>query len=69
MIQSAAMATVLAKPDSDRDGMPDDYELANGLNPSNPADALQDLDGDGFSTASLMTRARHPLTKNRDEHL
>lgn len=35
--------------DSDNDGMPDDWELANGLNPGNAADALLDSDGDGLN--------------------
>lgn len=33
--------------DTDGDGLPDDWELTYGLNPSNPADAQQDPDGDG----------------------
>ncbi|MDZ4742184.1 MAG: PA14 domain-containing protein, partial [Verrucomicrobiota bacterium] len=33
--------------DSDGDGMPDTWELANGLNPSSPLDAATDSDGDG----------------------
>ncbi len=33
--------------DSDGDGIPDDWELAHGLNPNNPADASLDSDGDG----------------------
>ncbi|MDD3275506.1 MAG: S8 family serine peptidase [Kiritimatiellales bacterium] len=32
--------------DSDHDGMPDDWEIANGLNPTNSADASFDPDGD-----------------------
>ncbi len=32
--------------DSDKDGIPDVVEIANGLNPRNPADALLDKDGD-----------------------
>lgn len=35
--------------DSDGDGLPDDYELAKGLNPMDPADAALDGDGDGQS--------------------
>jgi hypothetical protein len=35
--------------DTDGDGMPNDYESANGLNPSNPLDANGDLDGDGMT--------------------
>jgi hypothetical protein len=35
--------------DSDGDGIPDDVELANGLNPNNAADAFEDPDHDGLS--------------------
>ncbi|NND54027.1 MAG: hypothetical protein HKN56_03525 [Gammaproteobacteria bacterium] len=35
--------------DLDDDGIRDDFELANGLNPGDPADALLDADGDGLS--------------------
>jgi hypothetical protein len=35
--------------DSDSDGIPDDYELAHGLNRFNAADAALDSDGDGTS--------------------
>gem|GEM_PF-1040669 len=41
--------TVTLSADSDGDGIPDDIELANGLDPNNPADALADLDGDGLT--------------------
>lgn len=36
--------------DSDGDGIPDDLELANGLNPENPVDGLEDPDRDGLTT-------------------
>jgi hypothetical protein len=35
--------------DSDGDGLPDDFELANGLNPNDPLDAQEDFDQDGLT--------------------
>ncbi|HEU0040189.1 MAG TPA: hypothetical protein VFR76_13050, partial [Verrucomicrobiae bacterium] len=35
--------------DRDGDGMPDEWELANQLDPDNPADAAADADGDGYT--------------------
>jgi hypothetical protein len=35
--------------DSDWDGMPDEWEKANGLNAFSPQDASEDLDGDGYT--------------------
>jgi hypothetical protein len=44
---SSFLLTVLA--DADGDQVPDDFEVANGMDRLNPADAAQDLDGDGLS--------------------
>ena len=38
-----------ASSDTDGDGMPDSWELANGFNPNSSADAGLDADGDGFT--------------------
>lgn len=35
--------------DSDHDGMPDDWEIAHGLDPVNPTDRNGDSDGDGYT--------------------
>lgn len=48
-ILGAVLIDVSVSGDSDGDGLADDLELANGLNPNDPIDALEDLDGDGLT--------------------
>lgn len=40
--------------DADCDGIPDDVELANGLDPNDAGDALRDADGDGLLNAEEL---------------
>jgi YVTN family beta-propeller protein len=40
--------------DSDGDGIPDDLEIANGLNPNNPVDAEEDADKDGVTNKAEL---------------
>ncbi|HVG07450.1 MAG TPA: Ig-like domain-containing protein [Thermoanaerobaculia bacterium] len=48
-ILGAILIDVSVSGDSDGDGLADDLELANGLNPNDPIDALEDLDADGLT--------------------
>lgn len=43
--------------DSDNDGMPDDWELTNGFNPTYPDDGKLDADGDGYTNVEEYLNA------------
>lgn len=50
--------------DTDEDGLPDAWELANGLNPNNSADATLDPDGDGLNNLAEQTYGTNPNVAN-----
>ncbi|MEK7954166.1 DUF1800 family protein [Luteolibacter soli] len=50
--------------DTDEDGLPDAWELANGLNPNNAADATLDPDGDGLNNLAEQTYGTNPNAAN-----
>ena len=47
-------------PDSDGDGLPDGWELAYSLSPTNAADGGSDTDGDGFTAREEYIAGTHP---------
>ncbi|WP_211242081.1 thrombospondin type 3 repeat-containing protein [Xylanibacter oryzae] len=49
--------------DSDGDGMPDEWEKANGLNPNDPSDANQDCNGDGYTNIEKYINGISTKTK------
>ncbi|HET9553316.1 MAG TPA: hypothetical protein VFP50_10140, partial [Anaeromyxobacteraceae bacterium] len=57
---------VNGKPDSDCDGMDDAWELAHGLNPLDPRDALSDKDGDGLMALEEYRHGTDPNLADTD---
>lgn len=53
--------------DSDGDGLPDDWELANGLDPADPFDALLDPDRDRLSTLEEFQLGTGPFDPDSDD--
>lgn len=53
-------------PDSDSDGMPDDFENLHGLNPNNPDDAGEDIDADGLSNLLEFQAGTDPREEDSD---
>jgi pectate lyase len=48
-------------PDSDGDGMPDEWELRVGFNPNDASDGPQDKDGDGYTNVEEYLNGTDPL--------
>ena len=50
--------------DTDKDGMPDVWEVENGLDPNNDSDALLDPDGDGRDNLNEYLNGSDPAVSN-----
>jgi pectate lyase len=55
------LAAGIPSTDSDHDGMPDTWEARYGFNPSNPADASRDADGDGYTNVEEYLNGTNPI--------
>jgi len=60
-------AAVTNAGDEDADGMDDVWELQNGLDPLNPADAAADADDDGLSNLQEWSFGTSPLLADTDQ--
>ncbi|MBI5017187.1 MAG: choice-of-anchor D domain-containing protein [Deltaproteobacteria bacterium] len=52
--------------DSDGDGLPDNWEMTNGLNPHDPSDATGDLDNDGLTNLAEFQHGTDPGNADSD---
>ena len=62
----ASLPSLAAYKDSDKDGMPDVWEDANGFNKFSAADATQDADGDGVNNRDEYLLGTNPHNPDTD---
>jgi hypothetical protein len=55
-------------PDDDSDGMPNSWEIAHGLNPHEAADAVGDLNGDGYTNIEDFLNGLDPRAPKQQWH-
>jgi enediyne biosynthesis protein E4 len=57
---SSANVLITVLPDTDGDGLPDEWETAQDLNPNDDGDASQDVDGDGMTNLAEYLARTNP---------
>jgi hypothetical protein len=57
------LKSAAAPVDSDHDGIPDEWELAHGLNPNDPSDGNKDMNGDGYTNLEKYLDGIDPSKK------
>ncbi|MGA1821779.1 MAG: winged helix-turn-helix transcriptional regulator [Thermoplasmatota archaeon] len=67
LVLSSTYAISQETADSDSDGMPDDWELENGLDEEDPRDADRDYDMDGLSNREEYENSTDPNMNDTDE--
>jgi hypothetical protein len=67
MGDKSATTSVTVAEDFDRDGLPDSWEVANGLDPTQPGDASQDPDGDTLTNLSEFQVGANPRDADTDD--
>jgi uncharacterized repeat protein (TIGR01451 family) len=65
VLATFAISSVIPN-DADGDGITDEWEIANGLNPNNPSDAAQDLDGDSLTNLQEYQLGTNPRLADTD---
>jgi Bacterial TSP3 repeat/Carboxypeptidase regulatory-like domain/Bacterial Ig-like domain (group 2) len=65
-LSATVILNSFASLDSDGDGMPDTWEIANGLNPFDPTDAGLDPDGDGLTNLQEYQLGTNPHVYDTD---
>lgn len=63
---ASTVIRMLIPDDADKDGMTDQYEIANKLNPNDPSDALVDYDGDTLTNLEEFVRGTNIYSVDSD---